>query len=326
MGDVIYGIVAIIIGVAASLGLYWLLDFAVRQLPDRIQTKIRFLAFLLPAAVLVILVLLVPLVQTVVFSFMNDSSKKWVGLENYTELFGSSEFLSLLLNNFLWVAFVPAVTVGVGLLFATLTNQVGPSREKIFKSLIFLPMSISFVSAATIWAFIYVFVPPGRPEIGLLNSIVIALGGHAQPWMTIDTGRLNSFLLMIIVVWLQAGFSMVLLSAAIKAVPEETIEAARIDGASVTQVFWKVVVPQIRGTIMSVFITTLILVMKIFDIVLAMTGGNFNTSVLGMEFYKQFFLNGNSGAASAVVTILVILIIPLMWLQIRTVKHQETLR
>jgi alpha-glucoside transport system permease protein len=326
MGDVIYGIVAIIIGVAASLGLYWLLDFAVRQLPDRIQTKIRFLAFLLPAAVLVILVLLVPLVQTVVFSFMNDSSKKWVGLENYTELFGSSEFLSLLLNNFLWVAFVPAVTVGVGLLFATLTNQVGPSREKIFKSLIFLPMSISFVSAATIWAFIYVFVPPGRPEIGLLNTIVIALGGHAQPWMTIDTGRLNSFLLMIIVVWLQAGFSMVLLSAAIKAVPEETIEAARIDGASVTQVFWKVVVPQIRGTIMSVFITTLILVMKIFDIVLAMTGGNFNTSVLGMEFYKQFFLNANSGAASAVVTILVILIIPLMWLQIRTVKHQETLR
>lgn len=326
MGDVLYGIVAIALGVIVSLALYWLLDWLVRLLPEKTQEKVRFLSYLTPAAVLVIIVLLIPLIQTLVLSFMNKSGKKWVGFKNYIDLFTSSEFLSILLNNFLWVAFVPAVTVAAGLLFATLTNQIGPTREKIFKSLVFMPMSISFVSAATIWSFIYLYVPPGRPEIGLLNAVVTSLGGEAQPWLTMDSGRLNSFLLMIVIVWLQAGFSMVLISAAIKAVPEETIEAARIDGATGLQVFFRVIVPQIRGTIMSVFITTLIMVLKIFDIVLAMTGGNFNTSVLGMEFYKQFFLNSNSGAASAVIAILTLLIAPLMYLQIRTVRHQETLR
>lgn len=326
MGDVIYGLSAILIGVAVSVGVYWVLDWLVRLLPDRVQNKIRVLSFITPAAVLVILVLLVPLIQTLVLSFMGDGGKKFVGFENYIELFTSRDFLGILLNNFLWIAFVPAVTVAIGLVFATLTNQVGPTREKIFKSLIFMPMSISFVSAATIWSFIYVFVPKGRPEVGLLNALVIAFGGEPQPWMTIEEGHLNSFLLMIIVIWLQAGFSMVLLSAAIKAVPEETIEAARIDGASTVQIFFRVIVPQIRGTIMSVFITVLILVMKIFDIVLAMTGGNFNTSVLGMEFYKEFFVNANSGGASAIVAILTLLIAPLIWLQIRTVRHQESLR
>jgi alpha-glucoside transport system permease protein len=172
----------------------------------------------------------------------------------------------------------------------------------------------------------YVNVPPGRPEIGLLNAIRTSLGQEALPWMTIDEGRLNSFLLMVIIIWLQTGFAMVLLSAAIKAVPEETIEAAKIDGASAPQIFFRVIVPQIRGTIMAVFVTVLITVMKIFDIVLAMTGGTFNTSVLGFEWYREFFLNANSGAAAAVVLILMLLIIPLMWLQIRTVRHQESMR
>lgn len=329
MSEVIYGLVAIIIGFIVSFGLYWLLDRAVSLLPDRIQEKIRFLGFLLPAALLVLVILLIPLVQTIIVSFMSKSGKKFVGLENYTDLFTDPNFLQILLNNFLWVAFVPAATIGVGLLFASLTNHVGPKREKVFKSLIFMPMSISFVSAATIWSFIYVFVPPGRPEIGLLNKIVTSFGGTAQPWMTLQSGwpiHTNSFLLMIIIVWLQAGFAMVLLSSAIKAVPEETVEAARIDGAGALTVFFRIIVPQIRGTIMSVFVTVLILVMKIFDIVLAMTGGNFGTSVLGMEFYRKFFLDNDYGGASAVVTVLVILIIPLMWLQIRTVRHQEELR
>jgi alpha-glucoside transport system permease protein len=160
----------------------------------------------------------------------------------------------------------------------------------------------------------------------MLNAIMEALHLTPQPWMLVDTARLNSFLLMIIVIWLQAGFSMVLLSAAIKAVPEETIEAARVDGANGLQVFARVIVPQIRGTILAVFITVLITVMKIFDIVLAMTGGNFNTSVLAFEFYKQYFLNANAGPASAIIVVLTILIAPLMWIQIRTARHQETLR
>lgn len=326
MGDLLFGIAAIALGVAGSWGLYWLLDRAVMAFPERIQEKIRALGFLLPAVVLILVVSLIPLAQTIVLSFMDNSGKKFVGLQNYTDLFGDKEFGSLLLNNFLWVAFVPAVTVGIGLLFATLTNNVGPSREKIFKSVIFMPMAISFVSAATMWSLAYNFAAPGRPQIGMLNAIIQALGGTPQPWMTIDSGRLNSFLLMIIVVWLQAGFSMVLLSAAIKAVPEETIEAARVDGANGLQVFFRVIMPQIRSTVMAVFITVLITVMKIFDIVLAMTGGNFNTSVLAFEYYKQYFLNANAGPASAIIVILTILIAPLMWIQIRTARHQETLR
>ncbi len=257
---------------------------------------------------------------------MDDRVKKWVGFKNYVDLFTDKRFLGILLNNFLWVLVVPAITVAIGTAVATLTNQVGPTRERIFKSLIFMPMAISFVAAATIWSYFYSYVPPGRPEVGLLNALVKLSGFEAQPWLTMDQGRLNSFLLMAVVVWLQVGYSMVVISAAIKNVPEETIEAAQLDGASAWQVFAGVVLPQVWGTVMSVFVTVLILVMKVFDIVLSMTRGNFNTSVLAFEWYKQFFENSNIGPASAVVTVLVLLIGPLMYLQIKTVQQQEALR
>lgn len=326
MNDILFGLGAIVIGVAASYGLYWLLNFLISLLPERIHKKANWLAFLTPAAVLVILVLIAPLIQTVVWSFKDDGAKEWVGFKNYADLFTDGRFLGILLNNLLWVMVVPAVTVGIGTAAAALTNQVGPTLEKIFKSLIFMPMSISFVAASTIWSYFYAYVPPGRPEIGFLNAIVTSLGVEAQPWITMDQGRLNSFLLMAVVIWLQVGYSMVVISSAIKSVPEETLEAAQLDGANAWQVFVGVILPQVWGTVMSVFVTVLILVMKIFDIVLAMTRGNFTTSVLAFEWYKQFFENSNVGPASAVVTVLVILIVPLMWLQIRTVRHQEMLR
>jgi alpha-glucoside transport system permease protein len=326
MNDILFGIGAIIVGIAASWGLYWVLDFLVRLLPVKTQERLRAFSFLLPALVLLILISVIPFFQTIVWSFFDKKGKEFIGLENYVTLFTDNNFLGILLNNFLWVAFVPVITVGFGLIAANLSNNVGPRREKIMKSLIFMPMSISFVSAATIWAYFYESPPPGRPQIGLLNAIVEAFGGEAQSWLLMDAGRLNSFLLMIVVVWLNAGFSMVMLSSAIKAVPEETIEAARIDGAGPFKIFIGVIIPQIRGTIMSVFITTVIGVMKIFDIVLAMTGGNFNTSVLGYEYYRLFFVESNIGGSAAVVSILCILIAPLMWLQIRTAKFQEEIR
>ncbi|MBK8418978.1 sugar ABC transporter permease [Candidatus Villigracilis saccharophilus] len=326
MSDIIFGLVSIVIGIAASYGLYWLLNFLISLLPKRISSKANWLAFLTPAAVLVILVLIVPLLQTVIWSFMDDRVKHWVGFKNYIDLFTDKRFLGILLNNFLWVLVVPAITVAIGTAVATLTNQVGPTRERIFKSLIFMPMAISFVAAATIWSYFYSYVPPGRPEVGMLNALVKWIGFEAQPWLTMDQGRLNSFLLMAVVVWLQVGYSMVVISAAIKNVPEETIEAAQLDGASAWQVFAGVVLPQVWGTVMSVFVTVLILVMKVFDIVLSMTRGNFTTSVLAFEWYKQFFENSNIGPASAVVTVLVLLIGPLMYLQIKTVQQQEALR
>jgi alpha-glucoside transport system permease protein len=326
MGDVIFGLIAVVIGVAASYGLFWLLNFLIQLLPEKIRRKTTIFAFLTPALVLLILILVAPLGQTIIWSFMDKRGDEFIGFENYIALFTDPRFLGILLNNFLWVLVVPAITVAIGTLVATLSNQVGPTREKIFKSLIFMPMSISFVAASTIWAYMYVFVPPGRPQIGLLNAIANFLGFESQPWLTMDGGRLNSFLLMAVVVWLQVGYSMVIISAAIKAVPEETIEAARIDGAGPLQVFTRVILPQVWGTIMAVFVTVLILVMKIFDIVLAMTGGNFNTSVLAYEWYKTFFEASNTGMSSAIVIVLCIIIAPLMWLQIRTVRNQEMLR
>ncbi len=326
VGDIVLAIVSIAIGVAVSYGLYWLLAKLVGLLPTKWQEKLNWSAFLLPAAVLVILVLLVPLIQTIVWSFTNKRGNEWVGLENYVELFTDPDFLGILLNNFLWVLVVPAITVAVGTAVAALGNNVGPKREKIFKSLIFMPMAISFVAASTIWAYMYVYVAPGRPEIGILNAVRTTAGLESQPWLQIDEFRLNSFLLMAVLIWLQTGYAMVIISSAIKAVPEETIEAARVDGAGPWQVFMRVVLPQVWGAIMAVFITILILVMKIFDIVLAMTGGNFSTSVLAFEWYRQYFVSTNVGGASAVVTILVLLIVPLMWLQIRTVRMQEELR
>lgn len=326
MGDILFGLLAILIGVAASYGLYWLLNLLVSLLPERIRKKSDWLAFLTPAAVLVILILVAPLFQTIVWSFMDDRARNWVGFENYIDLFTDPRFLQILLNNFLWVLVVPALTVAFGTAAAALSNQVGPKLESIFKSLIFMPMSISFVAASTIWAYFYAYVPPGRPEVGLLNAVITSLGYPSQPWLTIDEWHLNSFLLMAVVVWLQVGYSMVVISSAIKSVPEETIEAAQLDGANPWQIFFRIILPQVWGTVMSVFVTILILVMKIFDIVLAMTRGNFNTSVLAFEWYKQFFENSNIGPASAVITVLVILIAPLMWLQIQTARQQELLR
>ena len=329
MGDIIFGLVAVVIGIVASYGLYWLLNFLIQLLPKKIASKATVWAFVTPAAVLLILVSVVPFIQTIIWSFMELKGKKsnWVGLANYIEIFSDPAFLSVLLNNLLWVLFVPAITVSIGTLVAQLGNNVGPTREKIFKSLIFMPMSISFVAASTIWAYMYAYSAPGRPVIGLVQKVQELFGvTEPVPVLQIDDFRFNNFLLMAVVIWLQVGYSMVIISAAIKAVPEETIEAARVDGAGPFQVFFRVILPQVWGSIMAVFVTVLIMVMKIFDIVLAMTGGNFNTSVLAFEWYRVYFENTNTGEASAIVMILVILITPLIWLQIRTVKQQETLR
>lgn len=326
MGDIFLGVIAVSFGIGASYGLYWLLNALFSLFPERILRRIQPLAFLTPALVLVFLVLLAPIVQTLIWSFMDKRVENYVGFDNYVALFADPDFLSILLNNFLWVLVVPAVTVAIGTAVATLTNQVGLRREKFFKTLIFMPMSISFVAAATIWSLTYAYVPPGRPEVGILNSIMVGLGLEAQPWLTLSDGRLNTFLLMAVLVWLQVGYSMVIISAAIKAVPEETIEAARLDSASAWQVFRHVVLPQVWASIMAVFVTVLILVMKIFDVVLAMTGGNFDTSVLALEWFSTFYESREIGMASAIVMVLFVLIVPLMYVQIRTVKRQEELR
>jgi alpha-glucoside transport system permease protein len=192
--------------------------------------------------------------------------------------------------------------------------------------MIFMPMAISMVGASVIWRFIYEYKPPGSEQIGILNAIWTSLGGEPQVWLQLSTGRLNSFLLMVILIWMQAGYCMVLLSAAIKGVPEDTVEAARMDGATEIQTFFRIIVPQIWGTVVTVFITVFILVMKIFDIVYVMTGGNFNTNVIALAFFKELFEFSNSGRSAAIVVILMIAVTPVMIYQVRRFRAEEAMR
>jgi alpha-glucoside transport system permease protein len=186
-------------------------------------------------------------------------------------------------------------------------------------------MAISFVGAATIWKFVYDINSTGD-QIGLLNGIVTAIGFEPVSWLATQTFQLNDILLMVILIWLQVGFSMVLLSAAIKGVPEETLEAARIDGANEFKIFWLVTVPQIRVTITAVFVTVLILVLKVFDIVYVMNNGRDGTSVIGLDFFRQIFDFGNFGVAAAIVVLLIIAIVPVLIYQIRSFRAEEANR
>jgi alpha-glucoside transport system permease protein len=255
-----------------------------------------------------------------------DGSTTWIGLQNFKDLFAEEYFPSMVVNNLMWIAIVPLLTVSIGLAIAQFANNVGARSEKIFKSIFFMPMTISFVSAAVIWRYIYTYAPEGQDQIGLLNNLWVKLGGSPQAWFQIETFKFNNLLLMVILIWLSAGYSMVLLSAAIKSVPEDTLEAGRVDGANTGQIFFKIVLPQIWPTVVAVFITVLIGAMKIFDIVLAMTGGNYNTTVLAQTFYLEYFIRGNTGKAMAAVVILIFAIIPVMIYQVRHYRKFEAAR
>jgi alpha-glucoside transport system permease protein len=192
--------------------------------------------------------------------------------------------------------------------------------------MIFLPLAIGAVSAGAIWKFVYQANPPTQKQIGLLNGIVTAFGGEPVNWLQISEFRFNSFLLMVMLLWMQAGFAMVLLSAAIKGVPTETLEAARLDGAGEGAIFFRIVIPQIRTTLITVFITVLIGVLKTFDIVYVMTNGNFNTNVIAVDFFNQLFTNRNAGYAAAIVVILLVIMIPVLVFQIRQFRAEEAAR
>jgi alpha-glucoside transport system permease protein len=323
---VLNALISIVAGVGGAFVLYYLLNKFAERLPGRWEDRIKPYVYLLPAVAAIGVFLIYPAIQTIVYSFANRDSTAFVGLDNYQELLTSPNFLQTLLNTLLWIAIVPAATVVLGLAVAVLADRLKPRGEKFTKSLIFLPMAISMVGAATIWKFVYEARPAGEPQIGIQNAIVTALGFDPVVWLQQEVFHLNSFWLMIILIWAQVGFSMVLLSAAVKGVPTDTLEAARIDGASERQAFFRVVVPQIWPTVITVFITVLIGVMKVFDIVYAMTNGNFNTNVIALEFYNQLFTNGNAGYAAAIVVLLMLAVVPVMIYQVRQFRAQEAHR
>jgi alpha-glucoside transport system permease protein len=323
---VINALLAIVGGVGGALLLFYVLNKLVEMLPQKWEERLKPYAFILPAVAAIGVFLIYPAVRTIILSFANSTSTAWVGMKNYTDLLSSSDFRITLVNTLLWIAVVPAVVVALGLAIATLADRLGSQGEKLTKSSIFLPMAISGVGAATIWRFIYETRPAGETQIGLQNAIWTALGFDPVAWLQEDTLRLNTFLLMIILIWAQVGFSMVLLSAAVKGVPIDTIEAARIDGANERQIFFRVTVPQIWGTVITVFITVLITVLKAFDIVFVMTNGNFNTDIIAVRFFNELFRNGDNGRASAIVVMLMIAVLPVVIYQVRHFRAEEAAR
>lgn len=319
-------VVAVIVGVLGAMLVYWVLNKLVELLPTKWEQRIKPYAFLLPAFAVITLFLIYPAFTTVYASTLNDDSTVSVGFKNYERLFTNEAFLSALINNVLWIVVVPASVVIFGLLVAILADRLAPSKEKIAKSLIFLPMAISMVGASTIWRLVYEFKPADSNQIGLLNQLVVSLGGQPQTWLQFEDLKVNTFFLMIVYIWTQVGYAMVLLSAAIKGVPDDTIEAGRIDGASEVAIFFRIIVPQAWPTVITVFITVLIGVMKVFDIVYTMTNGNFSTDVIGNAFYNAMFTDLDQGKASAIVVVLMIAIIPVLVYQVRQFRAQEANR
>lgn len=274
--------------------------------------------FLLPTLLLLAVGLVVPAVRTTLLSFMDSGSNDWVGLANYRWMFAEDSIVRVLLNTLIWVLLVPLVATAFGLIYAVLVDKA--RLEAVAKSLIFLPMAISFVGAAIIWRFVYAYRGVGD-QIGLLNQIVVSLGGEPKQWLL--NPPLNTFLLIVIMVWIQAGFAMVVLSAAIKAIPADIVEAARLDGTTAWQMFWRITVPSIRPALIVVVVTISIATLKVFDIVRTATNGNYDTNVIATEMYNQAFRYQENGQGSALAVFLFVLVIPIVIYQIRNLRKQR---
>ncbi len=313
------GIVAILWGVGGIGVLYFLTNWIVDQLPLNWRGALRPYVFVGPALAILAWYLLIPTLRTFYASFFDAATNSFVGLSNYVFAFTDPKMVESFRNNLLWLVVGTSMSVIFGLLIAILADR---SRfEVVAKSLIFLPMAISFVGAGVIWRFIYFYKPPNFEQIGLLNAILVSFGSEPQAWLTIRPW--NNFFLIAILIWLQTGYAMVLLSAALKGVPEELLEAARIDGASEVKIFFRILIPYIKSTILTVSTTIIILTLKIFDIVFVMTNGNYGTEVMASQQYKQMFKFQHFGRGSAVAILLLIAVIPVMWYNLKQFGEQE---
>jgi alpha-glucoside transport system permease protein len=319
--QVVLVIAAIVWGVGGVASLYWVTNYLVEQLPKEWTRRLQPFIFVGPAIAILAWYLFIPVVRSLILSFQNDISTQWVGFANYIYAFTDRVMLEAFRNNLLWLVFGTLFSVGIGLLVAVLADR---SRfENIYKAIIFLPMAISFVGAGVIWKFVYAYAGTGVGihEVGVLNAIVIALGGKVQPWLTLPPW--NNFFLIVIMVWLQTGFAMVIISSAIKGISPELLEAARVDGANEFRVFFSIIIPSIAGTLITVTTTIIIFSLKLFDVVRVMTGGNFGTNVIANEFYLERFTYGQAGRASSIAIVLLILTTPVMIYNLRQFRERR---
>jgi alpha-glucoside transport system permease protein len=274
-----------------------------------------------PALILLLFGLLGPAVRTFLLSFKGSASHHWVGLTNYKWLFTDPSMRIVLKNTVFWILFTPIVTTGLGLLLAVLLDRM--RRESIAKSLIFMPMAISFVGASIVWQFVYKYANPNQPQVGLMSSLARHLGFGPTNWLL--TQPLNTFLLMIVFIWSQAGFAMVILSAAIKAVPADVMEASALDGAHGWKLFRGITFPMVRSTFIVVLATMVVATLKLFDIVRASTGGNFGTSVLANEMYSETFVRFDAGRGAAMAIVLFVLVVPALIFNIYNLRRERTI-
>ncbi|MBC7170623.1 sugar ABC transporter permease [Candidatus Bipolaricaulota bacterium] len=279
--------------------------------------------YLAPALLLLGVFLVYPSAETIRLSFFGPRSETFVGVQNYVRAFTSRPMLIAFRNNLLWLGVFTLFTVGMGLVLAVLLDRV--RYEAVIKSVIFLPMAISYVAAGVIWRFVYAFRPAVAPQIGLLNAIVVGLGGQPVGWL-IERPWVNNIALIVVGVWVWTGFCMVIISAAYKGIPREMQEAARIDGANEWQVFRHVTIPFLKSTLAVVTTTMIVFVLKVFDIVYMMTNGAYDTDVIANRMYNEMFQFSNYGMASAIAVILFLAIIPFLVINVRRFRVQEAVR
>jgi alpha-glucoside transport system permease protein len=277
--------------------------------------------YLLPVVLLLLVGLVYPGLRTIYQSFFDAAGKTFVGADNYKTIFTDKDQLTVLRNTVIWVVIVPFAATGIGLIYAILVDRA--RFESVAQALIFLPMSISFVAASVIWKFMYEYRPDQAnvKQIGLINQVIVWLGG--KPVQLLIESPLNTLLLIVVLIWIEAGFAMTVLSAAIKAIPDDIIEAARLDGVTAWTMFRNITVPSVRPTIVVVLTTIGIATLKVFDIVRTMTGGNFKTSVVANEFYSQTFRADNQGLGAALAVLLFILVIPIVAYNVRQLRQSE---
>ncbi|RZS55110.1 carbohydrate ABC transporter membrane protein 1 (CUT1 family) [Microcella putealis] len=312
-----------VVGLAAFAVIVGVLLFFADRAPKKGRDFWQLLAFVAPAMLLLLVGLIYPAIRTTYLAFTDRSGNEFVGLRNFEWMFTQPEIITVLLNTVVWVIVVPLLSTIFGLAYAVFIDKA--HGEKILKSLVFLPMAISFVGASIIWRFVYEYREQGFGEqIGILNQIIVWVGGEPQQFL--QNSPWNTFFLIVVMVWIQTGFAMVLLSAAIKGVPVEIVEAARLDGANAWQQFRNVTLPGIRGTLVVVITTISIATLKVFDIVRSMTAGQFGTSVVANEMYTQAFRRAEIGQGSVLALTLFIMVLPIVIYNVRVMRQQKEIR
>ena len=319
-GDKLISMVAAIILFVAVMGI---LLFAVDR-PKNVPSWVVFLAFVGPAGLLLLFGLIRPAILTIYQSFFDRTGDKFVGLDNFAQLVSTNSLRTVVVNTIIWVLIVPVAATFLGLLYAVVVDR--SPVEALAKALIFLPMAISLVGASIIWRFVYEYRADlgDNQQIGLLNQLLVVFG--QEPYQFLLNGPWNTLFLIVVFIWVQTGFAMTILSAAIKAIPDDVTEAARLDGVSGTQMFRFITIPGIRPALVVVLTTIAIGTLKVFDIVRTMTGGNFGTSVVANEFYTQAFRQSNAGLGAALATVLFILVIPIVVYNVRQMSLSEEVR